>query len=266
MSWRRLLVRIAAPMCLWGVASCGDPSEAPRVELPVVVSASGITPVTTDLGYEVEVTSARVVIHDIAFTVAGEIHTASLWRTLSDAILPTAHAHPGHYQGGEVTGELRGNFVVNWTADDGRELGVATLIAATYNAANFTFGRGSAEDLGDEDPLVGHTAVLSGAATRGGQTTTFTIIVDSPKDRELVGAPFEATLGADAAGTLNLRFNTVDVLEGDTVFDAIDFSALDADSDGVVVIEPGVAEVEDAYNTFRRVFQTHDHYSIELQE
>lgn len=266
MNWRRILVSIAAPACLWSIASCDDPSEAPRVELPVVVNASGVTTVTTDLGYEVEVTSARVAINNIVFTVAGEVDTASLWQTLSEVIVSTAYAHPGHFQGGEVTGELLNEFVVDWPADDGRQLGVATLITATYSAANFTFGRGSAEELGDADPLVGHTAILSGAATRDGRTTAFTIVVDSPEGRELIGAPFEATVGADATGTLNLRFNTADALEGDTVFDAIDFAALDADDDGVIVIEPDVVEVEDAYNTFRRTLQTHDHYSIEFQE
>jgi len=262
----RVLACATAALCLWGIASCGDASEAPRVQLPVVVDASGIEPVTTDLGYAVEVTSVRIAVSDLVFTVAGEVHTASLWRTVSDAILSTAYAHPGHYQGGEVTGELLGDFTVEWPADDGRQLGVATLIAATYSAANFTFGHGAVETLGADDPLVGHTAILSGTATKDSLTTSFTIVVDSPEGRELVGAPFEATLGENATNTLNLRFNTVDALEGDTVFDAIDFLALDSDGDGVVAIEPDVGEVEDAYNAFRRAFQTHDHYSITLQE
>lgn len=264
MNWRSIVFCIVVSLCAWGGSSCGDPSEAPRVQLPVVVDASGLTPLTTDLGYEVELTSVRLAINGIVFTIAGEVHTASLWQTLSEAILPKAHAHPGHNQGGEVTGELPGELIVDWPADDGRELGVATLIAATYSASNFTFWRGSAENLDAEDPLVGHTAILSGTATKGGQATDFTIIVDSPIGRELVGAPFNATINANTTGTLNLRFNAVDALEGDTVFDTIDFAALAVD--GSVVIEPGVPEVEEAYNTFRRAFQTHDHYSIEHKE
>ena len=142
----------------------------------------------------------------------------------------------------------------------------ATLIAATYSASNFTFDRGSPEQLGAGDPLVGHTAIISGTATKDATTVAFTIIVDSPEGRKLVGAPFEADVGQDATGALSLRFNTLDPLEGDGLFDAIDFSALDADGDGELVIEPDVPDVEDAYDAFRRVFQTHDHYSIHFRE
>ncbi|MEL6183359.1 MAG: hypothetical protein AAFU79_01960, partial [Myxococcota bacterium] len=63
-------------------SACGDPVEAPRVELPVIVDSSGVVPVTTDLGYSVEVTEARVAISDLVFTVAGEADVASLWRRL----------------------------------------------------------------------------------------------------------------------------------------------------------------------------------------
>ncbi len=251
---------------VWAFVGCGQASEAPRVQLPVLVDGTAVGAVTTDLGYEVELSSARVAFSNLVFTVAGEVHTASIWHRLADTIIPTAHAHPGHYQGGDVTGELVGDYVVDWVADDGRELGVATLIAASYSAANFTFGRGPAEALDGDDALIGHTALLTGTATRDNHLVSFTIVVDSPEGRVLVGAPFEAELGENATGALYLRFSPLDPLEGDTIFDAIDFAALDADDDGILSIEPGVAAVEDAYNSFRRAFQTHDHYSVEHQE
>lgn len=263
---------VVASLLLTGAVACAAPSEAPRVDLPVVVDASGAVPVTTDLGYAVELSSARIAIEDLVFTVAGEVHAESVPESspgglVHGLLIPMAHAHPGHYQGGEVTGELLGAFVVDWPADEGRELGVATLIATTYSAANFGFGRGSAEGLDAEDPLVGHTAIVSGSATKDGVTTAFTIVVDSPEDRELVGAPFDASLDEDAAGTLALRFNTADALEGDTLFDGLDFAALDADGDGELVIQPDAAEAElaAAYDLFRRTLQTHDHYAVELQ-
>ena len=265
MSQRRRARWLFAALCL-SSGGCSPPSEAPRVALPIVVDASGVVPVVTDLEYEVEISAARVVIQDLVFTVAGDVHTSAQGRGLFEAIFPVAYAHPGHYQGGEVTGELLGDFVVDWPADEGRALGVTTLLVATYRAANFTFGRGSPERLSADDPLLGHTAVLSGTATRAEQRIRFTIVVDSPEGRALVGAPFEASVDAETRGALRLRFNTLDGLEGDSIFDAIDFAALDEDGDGIVVIEPGAGEVEDAYNSFRRAFQTHDHYSVELQE
>ncbi len=263
---RHALRGIAAAATLLTFTACDGPQEAPRVSLPVVVDGAGIEPVTTALGYAVTVSSARLALQDLVFTVAGEVHTASAWERLSGALISTAYAHPGHYQGGEVTGALPGEFVVTWPTEDGRSLGVATLIAGTYQAVNFTFGQGTADGLGAEDPLVGHTAIVSGTATKGDRTTAFTLVVDAPEARALVGAPFAVTLGASSTGRLGLRLNTVDPSEGDTLFDALDFEALDGDGDGVVRIEPGVAEVEAAYFAFRRVCLTHDHYSAHHEE
>ncbi len=255
-------------MTIWGLclSSCSDPDEADRVELPVQVDATGITTVTNDLGYEVEVTQSRVALKELVFTVAGEIHTASLWHLMKEAILPTAHAHPGHYQGGEVTGELPGDFVIDWSAQDGRVLGTATLLTATYSAVNFTFGRGDADTLGEEDPLVGHTALFEGVATKDGESVAFTLVIDSPEDRQLVGAPFEAIITEATAGALHLCLDMRDALEGDTLFDGLDFAALDTDQDGILRIEADKPESEDAYNAFRRVFQTHNYYSMSHQE
>lgn len=165
-----------------------------------------------------------------------------------------------------MTGELAGDFVIDWLKDDGRKLGSATLITGNYTAANFTFGRGTAELLSADDELLGHTAIISGTAKKGGTSTNFTIVVDSPAGRDLVGVPFEAKVSGDSTGELKFRFHTVDPLGDDTLFDGLDFSELDSDGDGVLRIEPEVVEVERAYNEFRRVFQTHNHYIIEFQE
>lgn len=266
-------------LCLMITPSCNDPQEAPTVRLPIVVDASGVTPLTTDLGYEVTVTSARVVIQDLKLSVAGEVHAASRsprsyqsqwWWTskwwTSCAPIPMAHAHPGHEQGGEVTGELLGEFVVEWPADEDRELGAAMLIAGEYSSSQFTFGYGSAKTLNDGDPLIGHTAVIVGTATKSEQTVSFTVVIDAPEGRALVGAPFEAMIREDTTGTLGLRLDVVDSAEGDTLFDAIDFAALDSDRNGSLVIEPENADLEEAYYTLRRAFLSHDHYSVVLQE
>ena len=222
------------------LASCAA-EEAPRVELPVRVECGGVigaeASVTTDLGYVVTVTDARIALGGMVFTVAGEVHTASLLERLSDALVPRALAHPGHFQGGEVTGELPGDFALRCAEDEGRELGVATLIVGTYTASNFDFERGStALGLDASDALVGHTAHIAGTATRGVESVDFTIVIDSPLDRQLVGAPFEAVIGATATGALAFRFEPLDDLEGDTLFDTVDFAALDTDDDGVLLI------------------------------
>lgn len=249
-----------------GVLGCGDPTEAVRVQLPVMVDASGLAPVTTDLGFTVELTEARLAFERLVFTVAGEVHAGSLMRTLGDALVPSAYAHPGHYEGGEVTGELPGAFVVDWAKDDGRVLGEATLIAGAYTASNFTFARADAEQLAAEDMMLGHTAVLSGTAARGETQIAFTVIVDAPEGRVLVGAPFEAEVGEGSTGTLRLQLDLTDPLEADTLFDNLDFSLLDEDGDGALVLGPDRPQGEEAYNLIRRTLLTHDHYRVRLED
>ena len=246
---------------------CGAPVEATRIELPVVVSHETHRQATTNLGYDVELTGARAALRDLQFAIAGEIHTASVIEQISDLLVPVAYAHPGHFQAGDVTGELLGRFVIDWAREDSPLVGMATLITGTYTSANFTFDRGSEErGLTSNDPLNTHTAILTGRATKDGTETEFTIIVDSPENRQLIGAPFETTLDETTTGQLAMHLHLIDPIEQDTLLDDIDFEALDDDHDGLVVIEPETSAVEEAYNTFRRSFQTHDHFSIHYEE
>jgi hypothetical protein len=236
------------------LAACAGPVEAPRVTLPVVVDGAEMaTAFETDLGYRVQIDAARLAFSGLVFTIAGEAHTASVGWPLW---MPTALAHPGHFQGGEVTGELPGSFVVDWIADDGVELGAATLIAGTYQGANFTFDH--------PDALTGHSIQLEGTATRGDDVVSFGIVLDAPEDRQLIGAPFEADVAEDATAPVQLRMHLTDPFEGDTALDGVDFATLAAD--GALRIAPDVAEVEDPYNQIRRVLLTHDHYTATLQE
>jgi len=276
----RILSILTALLIL--LAACNEPTEAPRVELPVVVDAGGLKPVTTDLGYQIEVTEARMAFKNLAFTIAGELHTnethaQSVWQTLSRALLPTAHAHPGHFGGGEVTGELPGKFVVDFFEDDGQQLGLATLLAGTYRGANFTFSRASEEHLDPDDPLAGHTAIISGTATRNGASTAFTIVLDSHDNRDLIGAPltradgtstgFQAHIDQHSTGSLAIQLLTEDPVELDTIFDGIDFDRLQTNPDGLANLGPqSLNDSADAYNLFRRTFQLAEHYIVYYQE
>jgi hypothetical protein len=265
-----LLAVIALPM----VVACSSPQEPVTVQLAVVADASAVDSVTTDLGYQVELSEARMVIDGLQFTIAGEAHATSLWKRVSDFIIPNANAHPGHYQGGEVTGELRGRYVVDWLPGEDTKLGSATLIVGGYHSANFTFETASKkdDDLDSNDDLIGHTALLRGTATRAGTNEdapiSFVASIDSPAGRQLVGAPFDYEITEATNVRLGLALATKDPLEGDTLFDGLDFAALDPDGDGRVVIEAGSGDgaALDAYNNLRRTFQTHDHFAIEASK
>ena len=256
----------ALTICFVSLTSCDHPAEAPRVKLSVVVDDSELSPFTTDLGYEVELSDVRVVMKDLSFTVAGETHTASLWRSIVEYSIPSALAHPGHEQGGEVTGELLGDFTVSWPSDAGRELGVATLIAGSYSALDFTFSSGSATQLSADDPLIGHTIALSGVAKRDAQETSFTMVFDAPEDRALIGAPFDVVISSKTESAIGLHFTAVNPRESGTIFDAVDFADLDRDSDGVVTISPETIETEETYEMIRQEVFTHTYYSARLKD
>jgi hypothetical protein len=247
------------------LAACADAQEAERVELALFTDGAGLEPITTDLGYRVELTSATLAVDDLKFAIAGDAH-ASLWRKLSDALIPVAHAHPGHFQSGEVTGELRGHFLLRFVAGEPRRVGTATLLVGTYRSVNFTLAYASDHDVAADDPAVGHTAVLSGTASREGKQIAFQVLIDSPVGRELVGIPFEQQV-TEAAGPLTLRLVTRDPLENDTLLDGVDFALLDGDGDGQVRIEQSSPDVPsaDACNTVRRILQTHDHFLVRAQ-
>lgn len=250
--------------------ACSGPREPASVELAVFSDASAIDVVTTDLGYEVELSEARLLIDGLQFTIAGEVHATSLWQKVSDFLLPRANAHPGHYQGGEVTGELRGRLQVDWLPGAQPKLGTARLLVGAYHSANFIFATASQndDDLAADDALIGHTALLRGAAVKDDVEVEFVALLDAPKGRELVGAPFDYEVVEGANVRLGLALTTTDPAEGDTLFDGIDFVALDADGDGRIVLEEteGEGATVDAYNQLRRTFLTHDHFAIQTSK
>jgi hypothetical protein len=246
------------------IAACSDAEEAPRVRLTVEVDSSGLVQVETDLGYRVDVTQARVVVEDFAFTIAGEAHV-KLWQRVSDALISVAHAHPGHFQGGEVTGEMPGRFVLDFAPGGSAPLGTATLLAGRYESVNFTLAvAGAADGVAPDDSLTGHTALLTGVASKDDESVAFDVLLDSPEGRQLVGAPFDHVVTESSAEVLGIRFNVRDPLESDTLFDGVDFAALDGDHDGSVLVEPTSPDdgTLGAYDLIHRRFQTHDHFDV----
>lgn len=242
----------SVPVLLCVALGCPASQEATTVELPVELDASQLAASSTDLGWVVELTTARVAVTDIRFTTEGE-GGASAW--LPSWLVSRAWAHPGHDDGGVVIGELPGSFVLDWSAHDGMSLGVAEMLTGDYSGMNFTFRTADADDmLADDDPLLGHAAHFAGTATRGGVSITFVALIVS--NVQMVGAPFESTITDATQDTLGIRLLPTDPVADESLFDGLDFAALDDDGDGVVEIVPG----DEAHNIFRRVLQSHAHY------
>jgi len=214
-------------------------------------------------GYVVTLSELRVAIQDIQFTIEGETH-AGLLERLHRMALPQALAHPGHYAGGEVTGELRGTFLLDFFAQSDTPLGTGTLLEGEYHGANFTFRRATTADgLAANDPLLGHTAVMRGTALRDGKTFHFQAVLDIDEGTQMVGAPFTLRVQRETNVVLRLEILAVDPsTEQDSLLDGIDFAALDTDGDGNVSIQPGDA----AHNIARRTLQVHDHWWVNVQQ
>ena len=251
-------------LCVLGVAllasACVESEEAPRLSVPIVVDGDGLGAATNELGWRVEVDSARLCIQDLLFTIEGETHTARTpLERLERLFVSEATAHPGHLAGGEVTGELLGTWVVDFGADEGLPFGEATMLAGSYEGANFLFCRASASSLDSaEDPMVGHTARIAGSATKDGETISFEAVLDVDEGTWMIGAPLGVTIDPGYGSTLGLQLTVDDPFEPDTLFQKIDFGALDEDGDGAVSIEPG----SPSHNILRRALQDHDQYLV----
>lgn len=219
-------------LLLGGALGCSPSEEATAVDHAVLVDGAGLAAVTSDLGYTVTLTEARAVLTNVQFTRAQDVVAGAGWTPLA-LFIGTAHAHPGHGEGGAVIGEMPGEFVLDWT-QDGAELGTATLIGAA-DTLRFTFA-----------PRADSVHVV-GVASKDGVDHAFAADFDLT-DVAVEGVPFlPEALNAETWG---LRLTAADPFEGDTLFDGIEF----ATADWTVGAE--------AYNRLGRALRTHDHYLV----
>lgn len=234
----------------------GDEPE--QVDLEIVSDVTGITECTNDLGWKIDVNEFTVAFKNLEFTIEGETH-AGLLKTFSDFIIPSAMAHPGHLAGGEVTGELTGDFVVDFAADKSVSLGVGTLLENLYEGMNLYFTTATHGPDGEKnDTVIGHTAHITGTATKGDTVIPFDALLDVEDNLEMVGAPFEFKVTKDSDVQIGVKLFTIDPFENDTIFDGIDFSTIDLDGDGNANIRPGDA----AHNLMFKDLISHDQWFV----
>jgi len=225
---------------LLSLVGCLESEEAKRVEIAVEVLPSLSAPVMSSSGFEVNITEASVVFRDFEFTIKGEEH-ASLW----DLLIPSAFAHPGHYSGGQVTGELPGAFEVDLLV--GRELGMASLIVGTYEGANLSFGT-LAEASG--------SLRIAGVATRDQDVVEFELDVEMEPTFQVIGIPFAAEIREKEDRTIYLRVLDHDGITG--IFDGLDLESR-------IGVEGSVILEESDVNRVRRRFLGHAFYSLEAR-
>ena len=246
----RMLFGVVVVVAVASLCACEASEPEPRV-LPVVVDGEAPRAFVTDLGHEVTLTSARVVVENLTMLSGGEAHAHLAPGALFPVwLVGSARAHPGHGEGGDALGALTGRFVVD-LFDDGAPLGDAALLPATYDAHAFDFGRGASDDgLSVDDALLGASFALAGSVSTGEGPVSFDATVALDDDAAMTGGRFALTVDDDTDATLALRFSPR-ADDGATILDGVDAATLGSG--------PLAGE---AKNRVTRALQEHVHWDL----
>lgn len=225
---------------------CSENTVDESTEAQTVVRRVFIEPVPDSLersdGTSIEITHFEITMGDLEFTKGGEAHAAAI--QIWDFLVPQAHAHPGHYSGGEVLGELPGIFTTNLLT--GGELGEAQLLEGEYQGLNFAFG-----------PSEQNTSMrIAGIARWEGNEREFSVDWVSTPDVQVIGIPFEADVSADdESQTIHLSIRLQN--EGETILDDLEFVA----DERPLALGPG----DEGSNKIKRKMLSHDYYTAEAR-
>lgn len=201
-----------------------------RTTFPLVV-ASTLPTQANEQGWSVVLDTATVQVGPVQF-FEGEVLLSrrfSPW----NLVVPTAHAHPGHYVAGESMGEWLGSAVVNLLAEP-KEVGVVEAVTGGYGSMQLTLS----------------SIHLKGVATKDGESISFeaTHTLASPlegvrAEADVTTSPITAQLDIDVAKWLQ----------------RVDFAtAVDANEDGTFTFEPQTQ----AHNALTRAVANTGAYTV----
>jgi hypothetical protein len=254
---------------LFLLACSPEVDESVQVDFKMVLNGTNIVKSNpNNLGWIVKTDKFKLAVKNFEFTIGGEMHPRfSLLQKISSFIEPAAFAHPGHEAGGEVTGQLNGIWVLNMKSGTFSTIGTATLLEGEYHGFNFYFAKATVADgLAAGDPVIGHSAYIAGSAVKDGKTISFTAQLDEDAGMRVIGGIFKHTVKDGDTSTMVLRVEDWVDLEGMlapvSLYDNIDFGALDTDDDGVVVIVPG----QPAHNILKKQLYNHDFYYVDVKQ
>jgi hypothetical protein len=184
--------------------------------------------VENSLGWQIEVTHGEVSL-DYLYYVSGP--PAGLARQSNGLFsIPSAHAHPGHYDSGDVLGELQGPVTLDLLARE-TTLGEGGGVTGLARSGIVTLGSLG----GDDDSLA---VVFEGVASQGDTTIPFRAeversAIDNPTSHlpEIDGCPLDdGEIASD--GTVLLEIKVAAWL------DRIDFAEVRIPESGLAVLEP----------------------------
>lgn len=243
-----------------GAAACSDTTETAYLyDVPLITMP--LQTFETDLGYHVVLTRVDLALEAQYFTRFGEAHLTSRRLPLLDWAFSTAVAHPGHNQGGDITGEASTRVVASFGTDANTPpFATVNLAKGHYDAVDFVFGR--LPDSPDVSILLEGTATAAGASSD--DEIAFSVRIRQDVDRYVSGVPFDVQF--DNAQSIRLHFDGQTRYDVDgkrpTIFDTIDFDGLIGDASGTLILDAD-SHRSDA-NKIRNNLQKHDFYYYDL--
>ncbi|MCC7380766.1 MAG: hypothetical protein IT384_02995 [Deltaproteobacteria bacterium] len=214
-------------------AGCGETEERIRVDLTLKAEGRRGALLTTR-GWAISLEQAQLHAGPVRFFEGAPLFGQSApprrwYQWLAPAVISSAHAHPGHYVPGEALGDVLATTTIDLLAPTPTHLGAGDGVSGRYNSAEIALS--PAADLGAA------CARISGVATKGGRSISFSTAVAGPET--IRGIAFGAEVSAAASVVL-----TVDL---DAWIARIDFDALPAGT-ATVAFPPQTQ----GYNAFQR--------------
>ena len=222
---------LLAASLAWG---CGTETagESIRFEASAagVVESSGAAPTrfTTSGGWEVELSTARVMLGPLVF-YGGSLRASNeipLWKTLLG--IPVAYAHPADdgLEQGPILGDVLDQYVIDLLSGRPTDLGVVPGVQGTLTNVELQLQPPGFSSLGSSQEAVAgmaeQTFMLEGIARFAGQELSFRAqghLGEEPSDRIIGNVPANVEL-VDASGRAGRLM--IDVLV-DRWFDLVDF-------------------------------------------
>lgn len=186
---------------LGALTGCGGTTGGKLVELRTFIrgAEADLAGFTNAHGWTVSLFEAKLARGRLEYYTGD----ASLASRVADALIPSAHAHPGHYQEGEILGEVLGVGVVD-IVDGADELPHGRGVSGTLGSARLMF---------EPNALGGWGIEVVGEAERDGEVRRFIAraatadLLSHHNEPEVWGCPFEGDteLAADGEVTLTVR-------------------------------------------------------------
>lgn len=218
--------RFSTAVVILLLAACGG-TERTRRTFPLSVAADTAS-LTTDSGWAVTLTSARASLTSARF-FTGKVLIGKRLDPLS-WLIPTAYAHPGHYQQGEAVGELLVAKDFDLLAGE-TEWGTANAVTGEYGSVQLGVA----------------SMRLTGTATKGAASVQFDT-GDFAPPAPLEGLRFERVMDTKP-GSVLLTVNLAGVLS------RIDFAQIGASSSPLDQTSP-------AFNGFARGVEDTSVYAV----